>query len=310
MAAFTTPSEEELTVFLRAVGLGNYEKFQPVEGGSVNSNFSFFAGGRRWFLRIYEEQDDRGAAAEQAMVAALARGGVRTPVAAFSGRLVNKPAAVLPWVEGAMSCQRGVSVERAAAVGAALARVHVAGEGLTLPEGRFHVAALETRLERITGAYPVERLRRTLRELAAARDSSVPHGLIHGDLFRDNVLWGSERDISALLDFESASRGAFVYDVAVTLLAWCYGDALEASLARALASGYASVRPLADAEKRALYTEARLAAARFTITRITDYAMRGADATGPRVMKDWRRFLARLDALEAMGEAGLAAIFR
>jgi homoserine kinase type II len=307
MAAFTTPSEDELRAFLQAAGLGNYEKFQSVEGGSVNSNFSFFASGRRWFLRIYEEQDDRGAAAEQAMVAALARGGVRTPVAAFSGRLANKPAAILPWVDGAMSCQRGVSTERAAAVGAALARVHVAGEGLALPEGRFHVGALEARLDRITPAYPVERLRRTLHELAAARDASIPHGLIHGDLFRDNVLWGSDTEIAALLDFESASRGAFVYDVAVTLLAWCYGDALEAPLARALASGYGSVRPLAEAEKHALYTEARLAAVRFTITRITDYAMRGGEG---RVMKDWRRFLARLDALEAMGEAGLLALFR
>ena len=59
------------------------------------------------------------------------------------------------------------------------------------------------------------------------------------------------------------------------MLAWCYGDAFEPALASALASGYESVRPLGPDEKRALYTEARFAAVRFAITRITDYAMKG-----------------------------------
>jgi len=326
VAAFTTPSEEDLKQFLASGGFSNHSEFQAVEGGSVNSNFSFLADGRRWFLRIYEEQDDRGAAAEQAMVAALARGGVPTPVAVAKGTLAGKAAAVLSWVDGAMSCQRGVSVERAHAVGVSLARVHRAGEGIALPEGRFDIDALRARLERIDGStvidaytYPVVRLRRALDELAAARDLAIPHGLIHGDLFRDNVLWvaGSaeggtaqtrtQDDLAALLDFESASHGAFAYDIAVTMLAWCYGDTLEAPLAHALGSGYASVRPLEAAEKRAFYTEARLAAVRFTITRITDYAMRGGAQS--RVMKDWRRFLARLDAIEAMGEAGLSGLF-
>jgi homoserine kinase type II len=215
-----------------------------------------------------------------------------------------------------MSCQRAVSVKRAKAVGAALARVHRAGEGIAVPEGRFDIPALEKRLERIDGsAYPVERLRKTLAEIAAARDATIPRGLTHGDVFRDNVLWAAgsaeggtaqirtRDEIVAVLDFESASRGPFVYDLAVTLLAWCYGDVLEPSLGRAMVAGYGSERALTDAETRAFYTEARLAATRFTITRITDYAMRGGEG---RVMKDWRRFLGRLDALEAMGEAGFA----
>src|SRR5262249_38949869 len=136
------------------------------------------------------------------------------------------------------------------------------------------------------------------------------------DLFRDNVLWATgagtvqtrmEDPIVALLDFESASRGAFVFDLAVTLLAWCYGDVLEPPLARALVSGYSSVRPLADREKKALFASARFAATRFTITRITDYAMPGRGGEG-RVIKDWRRFLGRLDVLEAIGEPAFSSM--
>jgi homoserine kinase type II len=152
--------------------------------------------------------------------------------------------------------------------------------------------------------YPIVRIRTILDDLAENRDRALPAGLVHGDLFRDNVLWTGDR-VAALLDFESAFRGPLAYDLAVLVLSWCYADAFEPDLARAMVRSYESVRPLEPIEKRALYTEMRFGALRFTITRITDYSMRGGEG---RVMKDWRRFLARLDALEAMGQSGFDAM--
>jgi homoserine kinase type II len=175
--------------------------------------------------------------------------------------------------------------------------MHLAGGSLDGPAGRFESAALRARLTRIAeeapGHYPVERLRRALDESDRARDPTLPAGLVHGDLFRDNVLWNGA-SLAALLDFESAHRGALAYDLAVCTLAWCYGDAFDDRLSRALVAGYETVRPLSEAEHRALPAEMRFAAVRFAITRITDYAMRPPEG---RVMKDWKRFLARLDAL-------------
>jgi homoserine kinase type II len=301
VAAFTKPSSEELRSFLD----DNYTEFQSVEGGSVNSNFSFVRDARRWFLRIYEEQDAAGAEAERAMVTALASAGVPTPVATRSGTLAGKPAAVFPWVEGTMSCQRAVTPVRAAAVGAALGRVAVAGKTIPLSSGRFHEGALRERLERIPDSYPNVRIRTILDDLAENRAKrALPEGLVHGDLFRDNVLWTGD-EVAALLDFESAFRGPLTYDLAVLVLSWCYGSAFEPDLMRAMVDGYERVRPLEASEKRALYTEARFGAVRFTITRITDYAMKGGEG---RVMKDWRRFLARLDALDEMGQSGFDAM--
>ena len=145
-------------------------------------------------------------------------------------------------------------------------------------------------------AAQAEPLRAKLEQCARRRDPTLPRGLIHGDLFRDNVLWQGDR-IAALLDFESASEGALAYDLMVTALAWCFGDALDQALLRAMIDGYESVRPLSASERAALVTEGSAAALRFTITRITDYAMR---VTGePRVIKDWRRFAMRLAALES-----------
>jgi homoserine kinase type II len=303
LAAFTKPNDAELRSFLGE----NYIEFQSVEGGSVNSNFSFRRDGRRWFLRIYEEQDAAGAATERAMVATLASAGVPTPVATSHGTLAGKPAAVFPWVEGTMSCQRGVTPARAAAIGTELGRVALAGREVALSAGRFHEGALRERLDQIAHPYPIVRIRTILDDLAENRHRALPEGLVHGDLFRDNVLWSpaSPETVAALLDFESAFRGPLAYDLAVLLLSWCYGDAFEPDLARAMVRGYESVRPLGASEKHALYTEMRFGAVRFTITRITDYAMRGGEG---RVMKDWRRFLTRLEALDEMGQSGFDAM--
>ncbi|HEY2512602.1 MAG TPA: phosphotransferase, partial [Polyangiaceae bacterium] len=272
------------------------------------------------FLRIYEEQGPEGALAEREMLRGLAARGVRTPAplvplaSAGSGLLfvARKPVAIFPWRPGHMRCQAGVSAEDARRVGAELARVHVAGEGIVVGEGRFRVEDLRARLQTIAGASDPELaaqapvLAAKLETWTARRARGVGEGLIHGDLFRDNVLWDEDGTIAALLDFESASRGRFVFDVMVTLLAWAFGDRLDASIARALVDGYRSVRELSPVERGALLAEGCVAALRFAITRITDYAMKGG--IGPRVLKDWRRFAMRLRTLEELGEEGLARI--
>ena len=128
------------------------------------------------------------------------------------------------------------------------------------------------------------------------RRSDLPHGVIHSDLFKDNVLW-QNGSIVALIDFESASEGPYLYDLMVTLLAWCYSDHLEPALVTALLNGYADVRPLTEAEHRESAVEAALACLRFATTRMTDYSLRTAPGATP--VRDFRRFLSRLAEVEA-----------
>ncbi len=291
----------------------------PILAGSVNSNFSLsLAKGERAFLRVYEEQGDSAARGEARLLDHLASRGVPSPrprrLAAergFIGDHAGKPVAVFPWCDGEARCQRGVDAASAREVGAALARVHVAGASYAdAAPSRFGPDALGRRLVGLEGAALPDDLRRTLAGLGerlaalAERPAAPEIGVIHGDLFRDNVLW-SGGAIAALLDFESASRGSAPFDLAVTMLAWCFGDAFEEPLARAMAAGYASVRPLDDAERSAFYDEARFAALRFSITRITDFELRPA---GTGVHKDYRRFVARLEALERLGPRGVGAL--
>jgi homoserine kinase type II len=290
----------------------------PILAGSVNSNFALeLEGGGRAFLRVYEEQAAAAAAREAALLDHLATGGVPTPSplrredGGFVDEHAGKPVALFPWREGSILCQRGVTRDAARAVGAALANVHAVGatyEGAGA--SRFGADELARRLAGLEARPLSDDLRRTTRRLAAAltalaaRLEPAPLGVIHGDLFRDNVLW-SGGSISALLDFESASRGSAAFDLAVTMLAWCHGDDLDLGLARAMGEGYASVRRPTDDERRAFYDEARFAALRFSITRITDFELRPA---GTGVHKDYRRFVARLDALEGLGDEAVTAL--
>jgi len=312
VAVLTALHERDALELAAEYGLTDLSAVTGVPAGSVNSNFSLWLGGRRYFLRLYEERDFPGAEHETAMLRRLADAGVPTPAPvartdrALVSRLRGKPAALFPWRDGTMRCQASVSPGDVGKVGAALAAVHRAGAHETCELGRFRYEDLIRRLETIAlrrhGTFEalVPRLRAELDRAHAARDVTLPRGLTHGDLFRDNVLWNEQGEIAALLDFESASEGTFAYDLMVTLLAWCVGDELDLRLCAALVRGYESVRPLASAERRALWAEGCFAALRFTITRITDYALRDGHA-GPRVVKDWRRFLMRFERLKAIG---------
>lgn len=318
MASFTTLSDNDASKLCEALGLGVLERVIAIPEGSVNSNFRLqVEGGRAWFVRIFEEQGDEGAHYDAALVSHLAARGVPTPAPRTTElRVAGKPVAVFPFVVGTPSCQRGVDRARAEALGRALASIHREGRDFPIRRGgRFRIEDLHARLPRIAAAEdptlaamaPV--LGTELTRWTDARIAGVPEGVIHGDLFRDNVLWRATEgegydEIAALLDFESASDGRFVYDLAVTVLAWSMGDELDVDLASAIVSGYERGRPLEEIERRAFRAELAIAALRFTTTRITDYAMRSGG--GARVIKDWRRFYRRFQAVATIAPFWLA----
>src|SRR5258708_32954768 len=133
MAVLTAITMDEVGALLAAHGLSELEAIVGVPAGSVNSNFAVEVGGRRLFLRIYEEQDVAGAERETAMVERLARAGVPTPapLTRFDGGHVSvvrrQAAALFPWRDGSIRCQPGVTPQDARRVGEALGKGPVAG---------------------------------------------------------------------------------------------------------------------------------------------------------------------------------------
>jgi homoserine kinase type II len=308
MALLTPLSLDEARELGRVYGV-DLLTLEPLELGSVNSNFrARTRDGRLLFARLYEEQGEAGAAAEVALLAGLARAGVPVPEALpLEGPLPahrGKPFVAFPWIEGEIRCLRGVTAEDARAVGRALADVHRASDMVgRLGPGRFRPEDMMARLQRVerenlrASLMPdLERIRSLYGRLVPLRDAALPSGVVHGDLFRDNVLFGHGR-IAALLDFESAFHGPFIYDLLVTVAAWCFRDAFELELVRAMVGGYESSRPLVEAERRAVRVEGALGCLRFAVSRITDFELR--TAVGGTPGRDYRRFLGRLEAVEA-----------
>jgi homoserine kinase type II len=320
VAVLTAIDDDDARALCAAFGLPPPRGIEGIAGGSVNSNFAIRTATRQVFCRLYEERDLSGATREAAMLGRLAKAGVPTPAPlerVDGGAILvvrGRPAALFPWCDGNIRCQASVTPDDASRVGEALARVHEAGRNEPAETSRFGLPELLERLTRIERSEDarfvplVPGLRASLIAVHAARAASLPSGLMHGDLFRDNVLWDGPR-LSALLDFESACLGTYAYDLMVTVLSWCFGDELDPRLASAMRAGYETVRPLSSTEWRGLHAEAGFAALRFTVTRITDYAMRTVVA-GPRIVKDWQRFMKRFQKLQALGSEGLQALLR
>jgi homoserine kinase type II len=317
MATFTHLSLADARRITAAHGLPECTLVVPVAAGTVNSNYFLETAAGRFFVRLYEQQEVDGVAYEWSLLAHLAASGVPVP-ARIAGpapgevRVAGKPVAVFREVEGEDLCQALVTARRTRPVGHAVAQAHRASESFGIVRaGRFRLEDVARLLARAGAAgrseltAPVARLGALHGALSAALAgelAALPRGVIHGDLFRDNVLWQAD-EIVALLDWESASDGVLVYDLAVTLLAWCCGDSFDFALARALVDGYREVRALSPLEWTGLWWMMRLGCLRFATTRIIDVFLKGGYPIG---YKDFRRFLLRLDMIESLTPEELA----
>ncbi len=316
MGRFTELTDGDVRALAAALELGAVSAWRPIEAGTINSNFAVDAGRGRFFLRINEGKREEDVRYEAELVAALAARGVSTPlpVRATDGRpyapFGDRFASAFPWVDGHHREVGEVGADDARRVGRELGRLHRAGAELGPEHRRDGIYTTALIAERYRGfrddadpalAPAIAAIGEELAwlEARAADRAAGTSGIIHGDLFRDNVLFGA--GAVTLIDFEQASWGSWAYDLAVTLCAWCYTDDFQPPLVAALVAGYAELAPAPP--PALLWTEARAAAMRFTVTRITDVFLAGTSQEG----KDFRRYLARLQRLRQVGGRGFAA---
>jgi homoserine kinase type II len=319
MAVYTELGEAEIAAAVRAWGLPPPERVRPEPKGGVNTNHHLWAGGRRFFLRVNEGKADADVLFEAEVLRFLAdaRFAVSRLLPAEDGRpfvvVAGRQAMLFAYAAGEEVRTDAATPERCRRVGEQLARLHDLSAGFagerTNPYGPARVAEWLRALRpdgggdrEVAAALPLLE-----EELGLALSlPGAPRGLVHGDLFVDNVLWIGER-VSAVLDWEMSCTEAFAYDLAVALSAWCYTDRYDGSRAAALVAGYRTRRRVEPETLAALYPWARFAALRFAASRIHGYH-RALLAPDRLVRKDWRRYRDRLAALREMGEGGFRAL--
>ena len=284
MAVYTDVPDEELRGFLAAYDLGEVLSFKGIAEGVENSNFFLKTSAGPFILTLYEKRVNE---ADLPFFLGLmqhlsARGincplPVRTKTGQALGRLAERPAVIVTFLEGL--AVRRPTAPHCRAVGAALAGLHEAGREFAMARpNALSVAAWEPLFARAEHEADrvapglAERTRAELEFLSGHWPQGLPSGIIHADLFTDNVFFRG-RDLSGLIDFYFACTDALAYDLAICLNAWCFeqGGSFNATKGSAMIAGYESVRRLEEAEVQALPILARGSAVRFMLTRLVDW---------------------------------------
>jgi homoserine kinase type II len=284
MAVYTDISEEELSVYLKDYDIGETLSYKGIAEGSENSNFLLHTSGGVYILTLYEKRVDR---AELpfflGLMQHLAQKGISCPLpvmrrdGALIGELAGRPAAIITFLEGVW--MRRPTATHCREVGRALAEMHVAGADFPVHrQNRLSVDGwkeLWDKARPMADTYEPGLVAEIDAEFAAFErgwPTDLPTGVIHADLFPDNVFFLGN-SLSGLIDFYFACNDLFAYDLATCLNAWCFekDHSFNQTKARALLSGYQSVRPLQEAERLALPLLARGSALRFMLTRLYDW---------------------------------------
>ncbi len=291
MAVYTEVTDEDVQAFVSGFDIGTVVSLKGIAEGVENSNYLMVTDQDQFILTLYEKRVDRSDLPFFiGLMRHLADRGVNCPlpVAAKDGEalheLAGRPAAVFTFLEGMWP--RRITVRHCAELGPAMARMHLAGADFSMRRrnalgpaawrplfdqsaDRAHLvdptlpALVATALDRFDIEWPTD----------------LETGLIHADLFPDNVFF-RDQELTGFIDFYFACTDFLAYDIAVALNAWCFepDGAFNTTKARALLAGYQRVRPLSPAELSALPVLASGAAARFLLTRLYDWLNHPAGA--------------------------------
>jgi homoserine kinase type II len=321
MAVYTDVSEAELGAFLKNYSIGELLSYKGIAEGVENSNFLLHTGTGSFILTLYEKRVERSDLPFfLGLMQHLAARGIDCPVpvqrkdGALIGELAGRPAALVTFLEGMW--MRRPTVEHCREVGAALAALHLAGQDFAL--ARRNALSLDgwrplwnlsrERADEVEPGLGAE-VEDDLARLEADWPSGLPVGVIHADLFPDNVFFLGEK-LSGLIDFYFACTDLLAYDLAVCLNAWCFERDHSFNLTKgaALLGAYVDVRPLQRGEVAALPVLAHGAALRFMLTRLYDWLNVPDGSFGKK--KDPLEYVRRMRfhrAIRSAAEYGLPA---
>ncbi len=284
MAVYTDVAAEELADFLKGYDIGELLSYKGIAEGVENSNFLLHTTSGYFFLTLYEKRVHLSDLPFfLGLMAHLAQHGINCPQPVTTrngealGTLAGRPAAIIDFLEGVWP--RKPNAAHCAAVGQALAKLHLAGRDFPMKRvNALSVAGWRPLFE--LAAPRADMLQHGLRALLGAEldhlekswPKHLPDGVIHADLFPDNVLFLGD-NLSGLIDFYFACNDILAYDVAICLNAWCFetDHSFNVTKARAFLNAYGRERKLSDAEQDALPLLARGAAMRILLTRMVDW---------------------------------------
>jgi homoserine kinase type II len=321
MAVYTDVSADDLTRFLSVYDIGELLSYKGIAEGVENSNFLVHAGAGNFILTLYEKrvaEDDLPFFL--GLMEHLAARGITCPQPVKNrqggvlGKIAGRPAAIVTFLDGLWI--RRPSPAHCSAVGEALARLHLAGaafkqkraNALSIESWRPLYEHAKARGDSVRQGLCRE-IEMELDELEKSWPRRLPQGVIHADLFPDNVFFLGDK-LSGLIDFYFACTDTLAYDLAVCLNAWCFESdhSYNVTKGRSLLNAYGKVRALSEAERNALPVLARGAAMRFLLTRLVDWlAVPDGALVRPKDPLEYYRKLRFHQSVKSVQDYGLGA---
>lgn len=291
MAVYTDINEIELTAYLENYDIGSLLSYKGIAEGVENSNYLLRTTQSTFILTLYEKRVDRNDLPFFInLMQHLAANGLECPQPVVQkngeaiGELAGRPAAIVTFLEGMWL--RKPTADHCYALGVAMAQMHLAGQdfamerenSLTLKDWRPLWVKCTTDADNVEAGLR-EQTEADLSYLEQNWPTDFPRGIIHADLFPDNVFFIGQ-NLSGIIDFYFACTDMLAYDLAICLNAWCFERDFSYNLTKgtALLRGYNSVRPLSAQEQEALPVLCRGAAMRFMLTRLYDWINTPADS--------------------------------
>ncbi|MDP2409566.1 MAG: homoserine kinase [Pseudolabrys sp.] len=319
MAVYTDVTADDLTRFLAGYDIGELRSYKGIAEGVENSNFLLHTSGGYFILTLYEK---RVAAGDLpfflGLMEHLAKRDINCPQPVRNrqggtlGEIAGRPAAIVTFLDGLWI--RRPTAAHCGAVGEALAKLHIAGadfpmrrpNALSIEGWRPLYEQANSRGDSVRPGL-CDEIAAELDRLEREWPRDLPDGVIHADMFPDNVFFLGD-DLSGLIDFYFACTDTLAYDVAICLNAWCFepDHSYNVTKGRALLKGYGGARAMSGPERDALPVLARGAAMRFLLTRLVDWlAVPNGALVKPKDPLEYYRKLRFHQSVKNAGDYGM-----
>ncbi len=319
MAVYTEVPDDALAAFVESYGLGDLLSYKGIAEGVENTNYVVHTSKGPFILTLYEKRvREEDLPFFLGLMEHLASSNITcpTPVRDREHRilreLAGRPAALVTFLEG-LWIRRPKTVH-CAALGENLAQLHLAGlnfnmtraNSLSVQGWRPLYESFSEDADQVTPGL-AHQIKKELTHLEAHWPAELPEGIIHADLFPDNVFFLDDK-VSGFIDFYFACKDMLAYDLAICLNAWCFesDNSFNITKARALLKGYQKIRNIEKEELEALPLLARGAALRFLLTRVYDWLNRSSSAfVQPKDPMEYLRKLHFHQQVASVSEYGL-----